>query len=334
MSTIPRYRKKKLVIDSFMFIIVIISIFLSGCPGIRESGNHENGSQNHQPVQSPIQIDSAVLISHLAFISSAATEGRLVGSPGNILAQQYIIKQFDSLQLSKFGDSWLQPFPANTGNAAKTGNNVIGMIKGSKYPDSYIVITAHYDHLGANGGQVYYGADDNASGTAALLTMARYFKQHQPLHSLLFVAFDAEEQGLVGSRYFVAHSPVPLEKIMFNLNMDMISRNDNNEIYACGTSYNPFLKKYVDSVQPSTTVKVMFGHDDPGKGGSDNWTSQSDHYPFHRNNIPFLYFGVEDHADYHKPGDTFEKINKSFYYRVAAMITGVAVLVDKREKLQ
>jgi Zn-dependent M28 family amino/carboxypeptidase len=211
---------------------------------------------------------------------------------------------------------------------------VIGTIRGSKYPDSYIAITAHYDHLGVRDNQVYYGADDNASGTAALLVMAQYFKQHPPQHSLLFIAFDAEEEGLVGSRYFILNSPVPVAKIMLNLNMDMISRNDKNEIYACGVSYHPFLKKFVDSVQPSTTVKIMFGHDDPAKGGSDNWTSQSDHYPFYRNNIPFLYFGVEDHEDYHKPGDTFEKINKSFYYRVATMITGVAAQVDRQEKLQ
>ena len=119
-----------------------------------------------------------------------------------------------------------------------------------------------------------------------------------------------------------------------NLNMDMVSRNDNNEFYSCGTFHYPFLKKYVDSVQPISAVSIRFGHDDPSKGGSQDWTTQSDHYPFHLKKIPFLYFGVEDHADYHKPGDTFDKINQGFYYQVSTMITNTILVLDRQERLQ
>ncbi|HUP10825.1 MAG TPA: M28 family peptidase, partial [Niastella sp.] len=209
----------------------------------------------------------------------------------------------------------------------------IAMIPGSTYPDQYYVISAHYDHLGVKNGQIYYGTDDNASGSACLLALAAYFKQHPPKHSFILASFDAEEKGLVGSRYFVAHPPVDSTKIILNVNMDMVSRNPKNEIYASGTYHYPFLKKYVDSIKTMTTVNVLLGHDNPAQG-HDDWTNQSDHYPFHLAHIPFLYFGVEDHPDYHKPTDTFDKVDKGFYYRVCSMIKETIVLLDKQEKLQ
>ena len=322
---------KKIVIDVFMFNILVLSILLSGCPNIKNAPTINSETSLDLQALLPAKIDSAALIHHLSFLASETTAGRQTATPGNLLAQKYIVKKFDSLGLSKAGEEWLQPFPV--GNAGKSGNNVIGLIRGTKYPDSYIAITAHYDHLGIQDGKIFFGADDNASGTACLLTMAQYFKQHPPQHSLLILAFDAEEEGLIGSRYFILHSPVPVEKIMLNLNMDMVSRSDKSEIYACGIHYNPFLKKYIDSVQHTTTVHIMFGHDEPS-GGSENWINQSDHYPFYKSNIPFIYFGVEDHEDYHKPGDTFEKVNTGFYFRVATMITTTAVLLDKQQKLQ
>jgi hypothetical protein len=87
-------------------------------------------------------------------------------------------------------------------------------------------------------------------------------------------------------------------------------------------------------VQLLTPVNIRFGHDDRSKGGSDDWTTQSDHYTFHLKKIPFVYFGVEDHADYHKPSDTFDKINKSFYYQVCTMIANTVLLLDRQEKIQ
>jgi Zn-dependent M28 family amino/carboxypeptidase len=258
-------------------------------------------------------------------------EGRETATRGNQLAREYIVHIFDSLQISKSGDSYVQPFPF--GNNGQHGNNVIGIIKGKQFENSYIAITAHYDHLGVRNGNIYFGTDDNASGTAALLAMMQYFKQHPPKHSLIFVAFDAEEKGLLGSKYFVSNCPVPLSSIMVNVNMDMISRNDSNEIYATGTYHYPFLKKYVDSIQPFTPVYIRYGHDGE-KAGSENWTNQSDHFPFHQHNIPYLYFGVEDHPDYHRPSDTFNKVNKSFYYQVCTMITAVITQLDQPVSVQ
>lgn len=302
-------------------------IVLTGCP---DKG--ENKKKIAAKTKMLFNVDSASLIDHLAYLSSAEMAGRETGTPGNQLAREYIVKVFDSLQIDKIGNSYLQTFPVGH-DSSNQGTNIMGVIKGHQFEDNYIVITAHYDHLGTRNGDIYYGADDNASGTAALLAMARYFKQHQPKHSILFIAFDAEEKGLQGSKYFVKHAPIPLSAIAANVNMDMVSRNDSNEIYASGTKHYPYLKKYVDSIQAYTPVNILFGHDGE-KTGVHDWTNQSDHFPFHQNQIPYLYFGVEDHADYHRPGDTFDKVNKSFYYQVCTMITGVALLLDRPDMLQ
>lgn len=289
---------------------------------------------NSQVVEMPytnVKLDSTKLLNDLAYISSPALEGRLVGTEGNKKAREYIAARFDSLKLDKPEAGRFQSFPARN-NA--TGVNVIGMIKGSRFPDQYYVISAHYDHLGKKGDKIYTGADDNASGTAALLALAAHFKKKKPAHTLIFVAFDAEEGGLMGSRYFVDHSPVALSKIRFNLNMDMLSRSDKNEIYACGTFHYPVLSKYIRYVKGyADGIKVIAGHDDPSKGASDDWTSQSDHFPFHQKNIPFLYFGVEDHPDYHRPTDSFEKVNKGFYYQVCNMLASLMDNLDAQQKL-
>lgn len=307
-------------------VIVAAAMLLTGCPPNKEAKKQRAGATNI-----PANIDSTTLINHLEYLSSAVMQGRETATPGNQLAREYIIKIFDSLKIDKAGDSRLQPFPFGVNN--QQGANIIGVIKGYQHENSYVAITAHYDHLGTRNGDIYYGADDNASGTAALLAMVQYFKQHPPKHSLLFVAFDAEEKGLIGSKYFVAHCPLPLSAIMVNVNMDMISRNDSNEIYATGIYHYPFLKKYVDSIRPFTRVNIRFGHDGE-KTGIHDWTNQSDHFPFHQNHIPYLYFGVEDHPDYHRPGDTFDKVNKSFYYQVGTMITAVASLLDQPDVVQ
>jgi len=319
-------RAKKTTATAISVLVLVAAILLTGCPP-----HKENNKKNTTATNILTNIDSSTLINHLAYLSSAAMEGRETATPGNQRAREYIVKILDSLKVDKIGDSRLQSFSVGTNN--QQGTNIIGVIKGYQYENKYIAITAHYDHLGTRNGDIYYGADDNASGTAALLAMVQYFKQHPAKHSLLFVAFDAEEKGLIGSKYFVAHCPVPLSAILLNVNMDMISRNDSNEIYATGIYHYPFLKKYVDSIQPFTPVNIRFGHDGE-KTGSHDWTNQSDHFPFHQNSIPYLYFGVEDHVDYHRPGDTFDKVNKSFYYQVCTMITGVASVLDQPDAVQ
>lgn len=280
-----------------------------------------------------VRLDSTALIRDLQYLSSEATEGRESGTPGNALAQSYITHIFDSLQLAQPGIGRLQRFPVGKPEQKIEGKNILGIIPGTTHPDQYYVISAHYDHLGKKGDKIYLGADDNASGSACLLALARYFSKYPPHHSFILASFDAEEKGLVGSNYFVKHLPLDSSKVLLNVNMDMVSRNDRNEIYASGLYHYPYLQKFVDSIKLLTPVTISYGHDKPSEGQND-WTNQSDHFPFHKAKIPYLYFGVEDHPDYHQPTDSFEKIDKGFYYRVCEMIRETISILDRQERLK
>lgn len=269
------------------------------------------------------------LLKDIKFLSADEMKGRGAGTPESAKAREYIAEKFKKAGLKMFDKSFIQEVPLKLrGGAGGKGANVVGYIEGKKSPEKYIVITAHYDHVGTENGEIYNGADDNASGTAALFAMAEYFSKNSPSHSLIFAAFDGEETGLQGSRHFVANLPVKKESIALNINMDMIAHNDKNELYAVGTYHYPQLKPALETVRKTASVKLLFGHDNPDLG-RDDWTSQSDHAAFHRAKIPFIYFGVEDHKDYHRPTDDFENINQEFYIRAVETIIAAVKSFDK-----
>jgi Zn-dependent M28 family amino/carboxypeptidase len=202
------------------------------------------------------------------------------------------------------------------------------VVPGRVQADRYIVISAHYDHLGTRGDTIYNGADDDASGTAALLALARHFARRPAEHSLIFAAFDAEEMGLQGARAFVAAPPVPREAIALDVNMDMVSRNSAGELYAAGAHHYPALRPVLEQVAAGAPVKLRLGHDAPGLPPGDDWTQSSDHGPFHASGIPFVYFGVEDHPDYHKPTDDVERIDPGFYVRAVSTVLSAVNALD------
>lgn len=280
------------------------------------------------------RIDAARMLSAAEFLSSDALLGRRTGAPGNKEARDFLVREFQRAGLQPFGSSYTQEFTF-TGRRDSTtyqGVNVVGHLKGTREPDRYIVVTAHYDHVGVGrpderGDSIYNGADDNAAGTAALLALADYLRANPPAHSVIFVAFDAEEMGLQGARAFVATPPVPLERIAINLNMDMISRNDQGELYAVGTYHYPFLKPYVERAAARSGIKLLMGHDH-GEVRSEDWTNASDHGAFHARGIPFLYFGVEDHDDYHRPSDEFAGIQPEFYRLAVETILDLLLDLD------
>lgn len=256
--------------------------------------------------------DGQQIMKDVKYLASDELEGRNSGSEGGKKARAYVIKRFREVGLSPVkNDSYESPFSFKSYSSSEVlqGVNIIGQIKGKT--DEVIVITAHYDHIGVKNGNIHNGADDNASGVSGLLAIATYFKENPPQHTLIFVAFDAEENGLRGAKHFVNNFPVDQEKVKLNINMDMISRSDKNEIYAAGTYHYPHLKKVLEEVAKNSPVKLSLGHDKP-ELGHDDWTNSSDHGPFHEKGIPFIYFGVEDHEDYHKPTDDAEKINPQF----------------------
>ncbi|RZK48934.1 MAG: M28 family peptidase [Pedobacter sp.] len=273
------------------------------------------------------------LIKDIEILSSDAYMGRQTGTEGAEKARTYLISRLKAIGIKPYPgqanyESHFEFKPRNGTNAIK-GINLIAAIPGKRA--EAIVISAHYDHVGTRNNEIFNGADDNASGVSGLLQMAKYFAKKKPEHTLIFALFDAEEMGLQGAKAFVNNPPLNIENIKLNINMDMISRNDKNELYAAGSFLYPALKPYLISTNPN--LKLMLGHDDP-KLGRDDWTNQSDQGAFHAKGIPFIYFGVEDHKDYHKPTDEFQFIHQTFFKDAVNTIQQIVENIDKSKNLQ
>jgi Zn-dependent M28 family amino/carboxypeptidase len=273
-------------------------------------------------------IDGATLIRDLETLAADGMEGRLVGTPGSARAREFIVRRFKESGIQPLGASYEQPFTftGRGDQGERAGVNIVGVVRGRRSPDRYIVVTAHYDHLGVRNGQVFNGADDNASGVAALLAVAARVSAARPDNSMLFVAFDAEEAGLRGARAFVAKPPVPLASMVLNVNLDMVARDAANVLFASGTSHYPYLKSYLEkTARPPVVLK--FGHDVAGSK-EDDWTRDSDHFPFHEAKIPFVYFGVEDEAQHHKATDDADTVTKEFFVGAANTILAALRALD------
>ncbi|HEV7782157.1 MAG TPA: M28 family peptidase [Chitinophagaceae bacterium] len=294
----------------------IIAILYAGYRIITRSRNAASAGG----IAAPAVLDSAAIINDLRYLASDTCEGRGPGSAGHEKAVERIASSMREAGLDSFGNQLVHPFTGKKINNTRSGKNIIGWIKGTVHPEKYIVISAHYDHLGIAGGKIYYGASDNASGTACLLGMAGYFKQNPQPYSLIFAAFDREETRMEGAYHFIDSLPAPLtlSAISMNLNVDMITRNDNREVFICGLYHYPSFGYVFDTLKAHTTMKLLKGHD--GGDRYDDWTTQSDHFAFHIRKIPFLYIGVEDHPDYHKPTDTFDKTDCGSYIETCNMI--------------
>ena len=274
-----------------------------------------------------VEIDVDRMLADVAALSADSMEGRAVGTEGNRMARRYIVSRFESLGLEKLGDGYVTRFTFTDAGRRIGGTNIVGYVTGTEQPERYIVVSAHYDHLGTRRGSIYNGADDNASGTAAMMALAAYFTQVPPKHSVIFAAFDAEESSLQGAKAFVNRPPVKRRSIVLNVNLDMVSHSER-ELVVAGTYHYPFLKRYVDAVEQPPAVEFVFGHDSPDLPSGQDWTLSSDHGPFHEAGIPFLYFGVEDHDDYHKPTDDFETISPRFYADAVRAILAVVEELD------
>ncbi|HEX5071186.1 MAG TPA: M28 family peptidase [Vicinamibacterales bacterium] len=270
-------------------------------------------------------IDAQQLLQDLKTLSAEDMQGRQVDTEGGARARAFVIERFKASGIAPIGASYEQPFTfagRGAGAAERHGVNVVGQIEGTRNPKRYIVISAHYDHIGVRNGQVFNGADDNASGTAALFALARYFSTHKPANTLIFAAFDAEESGLRGSRAFVAAPPVDAASIVIDLNMDMIGRDPKDLLFVVGTYTQPFLKPLIERIAAKAPVKLTMGHDDPvkarenrGNDAFEDWTAQSDHKSFCDAKIPCLYFGVEDFDQHHAATDDYETMTYAFFVK-------------------
>ena len=301
-------------------IVLLAAAAISGCAGV-------NSTSTAGATSAVLSADA--LMRHVSLLAADSMRGRLVGTPENAKARAYVANQFSAAGLQPVGGSFEQPVEVRRDTLVRRAINVVGLARGRVNPDRYIVVTAHFDHVGVRNGEIYNGADDNASGTGALIEIAKWFAANPPSNSILFVGLDAEEGGLIGARGFVATPPVPRSAIALNVNMDMVGRNTKSELYAAGTSHYPFLKQYLDSVATRSGITLRLGHDNPAGPAADNWTSQSDHAAFHQAGIPFIYFGVEDHPDYHKPTDDVAGIMPQFYAGAATTILDAVRSLDR-----
>jgi hypothetical protein len=283
---------------------LIAALVLSGCMTAAEA----------PPAPAAPAID-AQLWADLSILAADDMQGRGPSTPGGEKARAYIVSRFEEMGIAAPAMGRLQPFEATTRRGATVqGVNVLGMIPGTRRGDRYIVVTAHYDHVGAPDGVIHNGADDNASGVATMLALAADLKRQAPEHSVIFVAFDAEESGLLGAKHFVEAPPVPLESIALNLNFDMTARAETDgKLWVTGTYQHPTFRPLLEGIAPVGGISLAFGKDTPEDTGANNWVEASDHGAFFRANVPFLYLGVEFHPDYHKPTDDVERVQPAVF---------------------
>ena len=261
-------------------------------------------------------------------LSSDAYEGRRTGTKGANLAKTYIINKFKQLGVEPLVSDYTQSFTFET-DKKYNGTNVLGIVKGISNINKYIVLSAHYDHEGIKNGQIYNGADDDASGIGALFAFAEYLAKNPPQHNVILTAFDAEELGLKGAYHFVNDSVIKQKNIVLNLNMDMISRSEDKQLFAVGTRYFDQLKPTIQNFKDIGQVDLLIGHE--GLTEDEDWTYSSDHAAFYKANIPFIYFGVADHKDYHQPTDDFENIEQQFYLDAIQTIITVFEQLDSKD---
>ncbi len=285
--------------------------------------------------------DSTVILSDIAWLASDKLEGRLTGSSGNDSAAAYIARRYSYLRLKTPYPGYLQRFVARSAadahmgdTAGKATQNVVAMLEGSDpvLKGKYIVIGAHFDHLGRStqfamdpeaGNAIRNGADDNASGTAAVMQLARMLSVSRPKHSVIFVNFSGEEEGLLGSQYFVDNPPVPLDSIVAMLNFDMVGRLRDQRLFVYGTGTATEFQSMVDSANVRTIPSFKL------EGGGDGFGA-SDHSSFYAKNIPVLHFFTDSHEDYHRATDDVEKINSGGEARVVDLALRMTQAIDNR----
>lgn len=265
-------------------------------------------------------------------LSADDMQGRATGTQGGDKARAHLKTEIKALNIFDERTESVFTFTPRSRNGEVNdeieGANLIGLIDtDDNNQGPLLIITAHYDHLGMRGDDIYNGADDNASGSAALFAIAESFRDNAPDHDIMFVWLDAEERGLSGARAFVAQNENFKDRPAFNLNLDMVSQSET-ELYFAGSYHTPALKPLMEEAAQNTGLTLLFGHDRPEDGPND-WTLQSDHGAFHRVGIPFGYFGVEDHPHYHRPSDTFETIPQAFYKSSVQTLVNAAHSLDK-----
>lgn len=328
------------MIRIFAFLGLII---LSSC----YSGAQNSSVNSAKIVEKYAQtITQNELKENLYEFASDAFEGRETGERGQKKAAEYLKNYYktNKIESAYFSDDYFQEIPKSfLPPGVKASENVVAYIKGSEIPDEIIVITAHYDHLGQDGFKIFNGADDDGSGTVALLEIAQAFQNAKaegfgPKRSLLFMNLTAEEKGLFGSKWYVENPIFPLKNHVANLNIDMIGRVDDahllepNYIYLIGSDKLSIdLHKLSEKTNKKhTKLNLDYTYND--EDDPNRFYYRSDHYNFAKNNIPIIFYFNGVHEDYHKETDTAEKINYELLTQRTKLVFFTAWEIANRDK--
>jgi Zn-dependent M28 family amino/carboxypeptidase len=304
----------------FLILLLIASAF--SC----ESTHPLISRDNSDPTKYIDVITEQDLKTMLYVVASDEMEGRETGSKGQKKAGLYMIEQYkkNGISFPKGAKDYYQTVPAAFLNAKRNENlpdseNIWAYIEGSEKPDEVLVISAHYDHVGIKNGDIYNGADDDGSGTVAVMEMAKAFAKakkdgHGPKRSILFLHVTGEEHGLHGSRYYSENPLFPIANTIADINIDMIGRRDvehaqtNNYVYVIGADRlsSDLHNAVVSQNEKYTKVALDFKFNDPKD--PNHFYERSDHYNFAKHGIPAVFFFNGVHEDYHGKGDEPEKI--------------------------
>lgn len=302
------------------------------------------------------EIKAEDLKKNLYVIASDEMEGRDTGSPGQKRAGEYMVNYYKGLGISypKALGSYYQKVPADFMKKRGGGNlpdseNILAFIEGSEKPEEIVVISGHYDHVGTRNGVVYNGADDDGSGTVAVMEIAKAFQAAKkagngPKRSILFLHVTGEEHGLFGSEFYTDNPVFPLTNTVVDLNIDMIGRDDPENrgkqyVYVIGSEMLSSQLKVINEAANKKTnnLELNYKYDDPND--TERLYYRSDHYNFAKNNVPVAFFFDGIHEDYHKPTDDVEKIDYNLLAKRTQLVFTTAweianrpdrIVVDKK----
>lgn len=329
---------------SRLLLPIIATLMMTSCA----SNNLSYEGKAFKKAYSSIKADE--LKKNLMVIASDEMQGRDTGSEGQKAAGKYMIDFYKNLGINhptSLG-SYYQVVPKEAlrsrGTELPQSENILAFIQGSEIPNEIIVISAHYDHVGTNNGVVYNGADDDGSGTVAVMEIAEAFQQAKkagkgPKRSILFLHVTGEEHGLLGSKYYSDNPVFDLKNTVVDLNIDMIGRSDKenegkNYVYVIGSEMLSSQLKVINETANKATnnLELNYKYDDPKD--PQRLYYRSDHYNFAKHGVPVAFFFDGIHADYHQPTDDPEKIDYPLLQKRAQLVFATAwELANRKDRI-
>jgi hypothetical protein len=327
--------------------LLALSCFVLSCGGVKTGGKKDLANADVSKYMNTIT--EADLKKHLYIVASDEMEGRNTGEEGQKKAGRYLIKQYqeNGISFPKGAQDFYQKVPSafmSKSFSPKLGDseNIWAFIEGTEKPEEILVISAHYDHVGMKNGEVYNGADDDGSGTVALLEIAQAFMQakkdgYGPKRSILFLHVTGEEHGLHGSRYYSENPLFPIANTIADLNIDMIGRRDDkhksngNYVYVIGSDRLSTELHNINEEANKKYTNLDLDYTFNDRKDPNQFYFRSDHYNFAKKGIPIIFYFSGVHDDYHMPGDDPEKIEYDLLAKRAKLAFATAWELANRD---